>query len=373
MVTKSSKVGILTLNGYKNYGNRLQNYATQEVLRSLGFQVETILVDRKKNDSVKFTQRLSNIFTPGKLNKKFRSKINRYLNKEIVEERRKIFVNFTRKYINETDYKISSDYLPDNLSDSYDFFITGSDQVWNPYNLKGTSYYFLTFSEKRKRIAFAASFGISEIPDEYRGLYRKWLNGMYRIAVREEAGAKIVKNLTGYDVPVLVDPTMMLTKKDWLSIAKPHVAKPENNYILTYFLGDISDQNKRKVQEIAKTNKLEVIDLMDISNKEIYTSDPSEFVDLINSASLVFTDSFHGTVFSIIMQTPFFSVERKGVDPTMFSRLENLLKKFKFENRKWNSNINKRDVLEVDFSHVKSILDTERAKAFNYIKEAIDI
>ena len=111
--------------------------------------------------------------------------------------------------------------MPDDLSDQYDYFITGSDQVWNPNYLYGSSIYFLAFAPKHKRIAFAPSFGVSEIKPEYVERYKEWLSGMHRLSVREDDGAKIIKRINRKRRPVLVDPTMLLTKEKWLSIAKP--------------------------------------------------------------------------------------------------------------------------------------------------------
>jgi len=124
------RVGILTLNGYNNYGNRLQNYATQEVLKKLGFQVETILVDRTDPNSRKLSNRLRKISSINELCKKISNKIEYYLNKDIIKERQKTFLNFSKQNINETDYTISNNYIPNDLSNKYDYFIVGSDQVW---------------------------------------------------------------------------------------------------------------------------------------------------------------------------------------------------------------------------------------------------
>lgn len=226
--------------------------------------------------------------------------------------RRDVFIKFTRDFINETDYTVSKDNIPIDLSDRYDYFISGSDQVWNPNNLHGTSFYFLTFAERTKRISYSASFGISNIPDEFIENYKNWLTNMHRISVREETGAKLVKELTGRNAMVLVDPTLMLSKDRWLSIAKESTYKPKNKFLLTYFLGDVSKNTKIRINEIAKKNKLDIINLYDINNKNIYTSGPSEFIDFVNSASLFCTDSFHGVVFSVLMETPFIVFERKS-------------------------------------------------------------
>jgi len=368
------RVGILTLNGYNNYGNRLQNYATQEVLKKLGFQVETILVDRTDPNSRKLSNRLRKISSINELCKKISNKIEYYLNKDIIKERQKTFLNFSKQNINETDYTISNNYIPNDLSNKYDYFIVGSDQVWNPYNLHGTSFYFLTFvKETYKKIAYAASFGISEIPAEFKERYKEWLSGMHRISVREDDGAKIIKELTGRDAPVLVDPTMLLTKEKWLSIAKPAKNKPQGRYLLTYFLGGIPAKYKKQIRNIVKKNNLEVINLGDIREKETYETGPSEFIDYINSCSIVCTDSFHGTVFSIVFEKPFIVYERIGSSSSMYSRIDTLLNKFDLNSRKAENIKTNNDVFDIDYSHVPPILEQERKKAIDYLKEALNV
>src|SRR5699024_9478535 len=98
----------------------------------------------------------------------------------------------------------------------YDFFITGSDQVWNPLNINNLNKFFLTFTEPKKRIAYAPSISSDKLPEEYLADYKNWLEGMDSVSIREDTGAMIIKDLTGIDAPVLADPTLLLTKEEWL-------------------------------------------------------------------------------------------------------------------------------------------------------------
>jgi len=372
---------IVTLIGYFNYGNRLQNYALQEVIKTLGFTVETV-VCKNKPKKVKqrtFKQRLESLVSkPTKeayqillkklWNKMYKEKIN-----QREKARTEIFKKFTSDYIKETNYIISDNNIPDDLSDQYDYFIAGSDQVWNPDYLYGSSIYFLTFAEKHKRIAFAPSFGVSEIKHEYVERYKKWISGMHRLSVREDDGAKIIKDLTGRDAPVLVDPTLLLTREKWLSIAKEAKNKPKGKYLLTYFLGGVPNKYKRQIKSIVKENNLEVINMGDIREKETYETGPSEFIDYINSCSIFCTDSFHGTVFSILFEKPFIVYERMGTSLSMFSRIDTLLDKFDLNSRKAENIKTNEQAFNIDYSHVPPILEAERNKALNYLKEALNI
>lgn len=362
-------IGILTLNGYYNYGNRLQNYALEEIIRSLGFEAETILVDRSiKNESIM----LPKIHSIDELLKKIRNRISYCLSIPINNEREEKFKKFSKDYLFETDFILSRNSIPDDISSRYDFFITGSDQVWNPYNLHGTTFFFLTFAPCYKRIAYAPSFGISELPLEYKKSYNKWLGEMSHISVREYDGAKIVKEQTGRIAPVLVDPTLLLTKEKWLKISKIASNRPKGEYVLTYFLGEVSEEFKNQIKNLAKENYLEIINLGDIKEKETYKAGPSEFIDYVYNSSIICTDSFHGTVFSILFEKPFIVFERVGNLP-MYSRINTLLDKFQMTSRKEENIKFNEDIFNIDFSPVQSILEAERKKALDYLKTALKI
>ncbi|MCM3399454.1 polysaccharide pyruvyl transferase family protein [Oceanobacillus profundus] len=374
------KVAILTLNGYFNYGNRLQNYALQEVIKNLGFEVETVINETKFNNKTgSNTKKLNKVKKLKEKNIKelyeiLYTKLENYLYKDkLNQQRTQIFKNFSLSYIAETDYSISKDNIPDDLSDRYDFFVTGSDQVWNPNYKTRSSIDFLTFAPVEKRIAYAPSFGVSEISQEYVENYRLWLSEMAHLSVREEAGAEIIKELTDRDAPVVLDPTMMLTKEKWLSISKVPSDKPMKKYLLTYFLGDIPKERVKTLKDIAKKNDLEIIHLAQIKDKVPYLSGPSEFIDYINSASVFCTDSFHGAVFSILLDTPFIVFNREGNSPSMNSRIETLLKTFKLESRTAENIQTNNQIFNVDYSHTVSILEEEKKKAMDYLKKALDI
>jgi len=376
------KIGILTLYGHFNYGNRLQNYATQEVFKSLGFEVETIVNHASlRTDNIGHTifKRIFNLRRNSVLEiiNKCTLKLWHIFHKNDIErrnvERIDIFRKFTEDHIVETEYSISDEEIPEDLSERYDYFVSGSDQVWNPFCNCGSSIFFLTFAPICKRVAYSPSFGISEIPIIYHKNYKKWISEMKRISVREEAGAKIIKKLTGRDATVLIDPTLMLTKEKWLSVSRKYAKIPAGKYLLTYFLGEEKNEQRSRIKEIAKKNGLIIVKLADVRAGDIFQSGPAEFIDYIHSASLVCTDSFHGAVFSILMETPFIIFEREDNSQSMTSRIETLLRTFNLESRKSNRVITNEQSFTVDFSQVPSILEIERNKAMEYLKEAFDI
>ncbi len=371
------KVGIITLVGYFNHGNRLQNYATQETISSLGYDVETIIYNRRIDGPKEpwSSVLIRKLTTFRKLLQKrdyepIKEKIIDVFYRSTIQEREESFRLFTESHIHETDFRITDHCIPDNLAERYDFFVTGSDQVWNP--AAGNPIYFLTFAPAHKRIAYAASFGVSNLPESCLENYSKWISEIPYLSVREQAGADIIKELTGRDAVVLVDPTLMLSKSKWLSISKSGAHKPSKPYLLTYFLGPIAGDVKNKIKDIAFRKTLEVVHLASFRDKGIYTADPAEFLDYINSAEIVFTDSFHGTVFSILFEKPFVVCDRIS-SVAMHSRIDTILSKFKLESRRWQNIKTQQEghFFEVDFSHVPPILELERKKAIDFLKVAL--
>lgn len=379
-VSEKKKVGIVTLHGYFNYGNRLQNYAVEQVLKSLGCEVETIRnesIPKNNSNVIKKVLRLL-INNPKQFFVKIFKKINSNNKDKKVEEfntrKKERFINFSKEFLNESDFFISPNNIPENFEADYDYFITGSDQVWNPTIGSSSPLHFLFFATQEKRIAFSPSFAISEIPVEYRDNFRKWINEMNYLSVRENEGAEIINRLAGRNAPVLVDPTMVLTKEDWKSIADEFPSKPEKNYLFTYILGNLSNEKEKSIKEIAKDNNLEIVNLADQNKLDYYTSGPREFLDFIKSASLVLTDSFHASIFSIIFKTPFIVFDRMDNNLPMNSRINTLLKKFDLMSRyNLSLNSNNNEIFSMNFDKVENILTKEREKVMSYLKEALDI
>ena len=372
------KIGIITINDYKNYGNRLQNYASQEVLKSLGYSPETIVNIQKEKINVESSniigtklKKLTLRKVVGKIYKKF--KYNYFYdkkNKKCNEQKEENFRVFTNKYIKESNYSISEGSYHEELN-GFDCFVVGSDQVWNPNYRSGSSIDFLTFAPIQKRVSYAASFGISSIPDKYSREYTEWLSNFSALSVREEAGANIIKKLTGRDTDVLVDPTLMLTKQQWLKISSPPLNKPKGQYILTYFLGEKNKNTKKYLKRLRYKYNFDIYNMADISDSESYINSPSEFIDLINDANLVITDSFHGCVFSVIFEKPFIVFERNsGQNNSMNSRIETLLSKFNLSSR-MVENVKDEHILKIDYADVKATLENEKQKALIFLKKAL--
>jgi len=373
------KAAILTITDYVNYGNRLQNYATQELLKSLNLDVVSIgnIAIPEHKTELPLPERIINVLklSPVSLFNKAVGKIHARKNRRKYQlgqrAKEKSFREYSAKYMQETDYVISRNNLPENLGNRYDYFFVGSDQIWNPNIRYGSPVDFLTFAPKNKRIALSPSFGVSTIPSEFSLRYGQWLSEMEFLSVREQAGADIIKNLTGRETPVLVDPTLMLTKEQWLAVSENGRKKPTKAYLLTYFIGAVSSKRKKILTEIAIKNGLEIVQLASLDDIDRYDANPGEFIDYINSASLVCTDSFHAIIFSMQMEKPFVVFDREGKSAPMSSRIETLLSKFKFESRKYSKLQHSTDIFQIDFSHLPEILKLERTKVYEYLNKAV--
>lgn len=343
------KIGIITIYDENNYGNRLQNYAVQEILKEMNFNVESI-----KNINLVNGEN--------------------YLKRaeKIMPERREKFLRFNSENMKHTQDVVFHHEIDDKFHDKYDYFIIGSDQIWN-YNFKDrfSDAVFANFAPTEKRISLSASFGISEVPKEYYNLYNG-LNGMKAISVRENTGKEIVKNITGReDAVVLIDPTMMLSAEKWSSVMKKPEQLTSKKYILKYFLGNFSEEKQKVVEKFAKENDCEIIDVLD--EKSFYATGPSEFLYLIKNSFLVITDSFHSCVFSIIFNRPFLIFERDQEKMrNMYSRIETLLQKFKLKNRKFEGVIDNSHI-NVDYSEVDDILLEEQKKVRKFLRNALNI
>lgn len=361
------KVGILTMNGNHNYGNRLQNYALQEILKRKGYEVETIVIPRLKH------------INEGKLYKKiYRAVKNpkgywnrRIESKQSVKKLKEAKISpFTTKYLNTRVVKLSDKV---NLNDGYDFFIVGSDQVWNPNFYGQDSTNFLDFADPKKRIAYAASFGVSSIEGDLKSFYKNNLSKIDNISVRESSGEKIIKDLIGKSVPVVIDPTMLLSKLEWLNLVAGENNKLEfkEDYILIYTLRDVSTKIKNKITEYAKKNNLRIVSIMgDLHQEDAIIPTITEFIELISNAQLVVTDSFHGTVFSILLETPFITLERNGGN--MESRLLTLLNKFDFMSNYYTDQLDIETLLnQTRFDHVLPFLNQEQKSAIKFLESSL--
>ena len=345
------KIGIITICGNNNYGNRLQNYALIKIVDSMGFESHTIWpkLNLLRNISIRYKNR--------NLSQLDSTRINN-------------FKNFTDNYTKPIFLKYNK-----KIGNKYEKIIVGSDQIWNlEWQLWLNK--FLIKIEKNKIIAYAPSFGVSKIKDSQIKWYRKIINNVKYLSIREDRGKEIIEELTGRkDAKVLIDPTMLLKSDVWdeVSLRPIQLDKyKDNKYILMYFLGDISQNNRLEIERVAKENNCIIINILD-KNSEFYTCGPSEFLYLIKNAFLICTDSFHSSVFSFLYNRPFIVYNREKAAGDMSSRLDTLISKFNLKDRRYNGKRITKENLNHDYTEAYKILETEREKSKKFLEKALDI
>lgn len=354
---------IVTIYDRSNYGNRLQNYAVQCVMEKMEVKAETVIFEKDiltwKKYLKYYLQKLFCYRLPG----------DAYYWKYMIPHIR-CFEKFNKKYINTLKWDMLSKSI-----DKIDYFILGSDQVWNPSwydNLPiKKEMYLLTFARPDQKVCFSPSFGLEELPNRWKPWFREKLLFFPKLSVREESGAEIIRKLTGKEAEVLIDPTMMLDAEDWMKIArKPKKVDCAIPYILTYYLGGRSERVNTDIERYATENGLAVWHLLDRERPDVYEAGPREFIYLVAHASLILTDSFHACVFSFLFRKPFLVYPREGRESRILSRMDTLLKKFDLQ-RKYVDGGLKNDVLECDYTVGYQRLETERRKVITFLRESM--
>lgn len=334
------KVGIVSCYFKNNYGSMLQAYATKKILDNNNIPNETINIDNnidfKKGKRKYYASQLFNFkFIKSKfgmIKLKLDKKIVKDLGKNISIRDSK-YKEFRKEFnlsISCPDYKSLSEMADAKYSD----VIVGSDQLWLPVNVVSDYYTLNWVSDNINKISYATSFGISKIPDKYTDEYKKFLSRINYLSVREESGKKICDEY-GISSKVVCDPTILLTKEEWEQEAVQERIIPDK-YILCYFLG--SNIEHRKFAEKLKEKTGYKIVSLNHADEYVKYSDtfaditpydigPREWINLIKNAEYVCTDSFHGTVFSLLFNKTFFDFRRYSESNKMStnSRIDSLL------------------------------------------------
>lgn len=373
-----------------NYGSLLQAYATQKILDDMGIENETINIDNnidfKKGKRKYYLGQVTNFtFIKSKLGMiklKLDKKLNKNLGKNI-SIRDKKFKEF-RSYFKLTN---SIDTYADltKACDNYENVVVGSDQLWLPVNIVADYYTLNWVPDNVNKVAFSTSFGVSTVPEKYKEQYKSFLNRIDNLSIREEAGRKLIKDLTGKDVQVVCDPTLLFNKEEWMSIQKEEPIV-DGKYILCYFLGNSIEYRKfaERLKEktgykIVSLNHLdEYVKYSDVFADETpYDVGPCEFLNLIRNAEYICTDSFHGTVFSLINNKNFYVFRRynKKSKVSTNSRLDSLLGIVELKERLLEGTEKIDDVIgmTIDYNKVNSKLESFRNESKEFLKKALKV
>lgn len=342
------KICTITHHTVPNYGAILQAYALQKKLDKLGVQNEIL---NYKSLRVERTY-----YRSFKLCTSWKQKILYCLNHRS-RKRYKKFDDFVNEYL-----KVSKEYKREELAitnDEYDLFITGSDQVWNLNIHQGDTSYMLDFvSDSSKKGSYAASFGYSSVPEQYKKITYEYLSKINYFLLREETGKNILNDLNiNKSAQVVLDPTLLLDKEDYQKIVTPM----NEDYILVYDLIN-SEELKSFAKELSKKEHLK-IKCINVSRKKEkgmyneYFAGPKEFLSLIANAKYIVTSSYHGIIFSMIFEKNFYYGLNKN-KANNNSRIQDLAEKLNFEERNIETT---KEITDIDYCNIN--------KKINLLKE----
>lgn len=348
---------INTIIGTNNYGNRLQNRAITELFSKYS-SVSTVWKTTAYERGAR--QKLRHI-------KQDFHELKTYGNKLVSTKRRRFeqFIALDAPYISEAQF---SSYR--NGGSLPFFMVLGSDQVWN-YNwlTRGDCKWRLGLEVPQDRLlSYAASIGLDDIDDEWRLLFKEGWSRIPHISVREDRAAELVKEISGRDATVVLDPTLMLTREQWEKVFTCFVPAGDN-YVLTYFLGQPSDEQERVISSIAMNLGARIRRINDARDQETYVAGPAEFVELFSRAKYVFTDSYHACCFSILYNIPFKVFNREGFSgkASMNSRMRTLFRLFELDNL-----MEDEDVLTTyDWVRINSLLKKHRVESREWLENAL--
>ena len=385
---RKSKIGcvIAYTKGHNNYGTSLQGYAMLKKIQQLGYEVEVIKYIKRLStwQKIKFVvnalragewKNIQHRLTSKQMLKKYpvyaagiaerTTAVNAYKQKKLIP--------LFHEYIGyDALHKGSLNYAA---------VVVGSDQVWTPMSLPNKFFNLLFVSDSVRKVAYASSFGVSEIPSFQRKATGAYLDRFYKIGVREQRGKEIVEELSHQKATVVADPTMLLSREEWeQEIADAHTTT-EELYIFCYFLGTNQEARKAAKELKEKTGyKIITIRHMDeyvpedelFGDEAPYNVDPNDFVKYISRAAYVCTDSFHCTVFSILFHRQFMTFYRfaEGSKTGRNSRINSLFDLFELQERLYKGDINK-ITNRIDYKSVDEKLSELRKESIYFLNECL--
>ncbi len=336
------KIGILTFHDAHNYGAVLQAYALKRYITQLGYETKII----------NYHHHTIPDGYPRENNKERWEKFNSFI-QELIDYDKKVYIS--EEELEKLDI---------------DFWICGSDQIWNPEITRGINKgFFLNFNTKGKKISYATSMGITEIPKELEDEFKECIEGLDEISVREENLKIYLEKFTNKPVVRVIDPTFLLEKEGYNEFIL------ENNYGEYILINElVPDIRLRQVAEkIAKENNVKIIELNDKLKEnyfceQISSASISEYLTLFKNAKAIVTNSFHGTVFSIIFEKEFYAITRQQ---NRNSRIENILNIVEMKDRLIDSIEKMQNVKEQDYVKAYENLDYEIKKSREFLRNVL--
>jgi len=388
------KVGLVAVTYKDNFGSALQTFATQYALQEMGcdvgiFEIKGVHQVIKKRKIWYYVKRLfqrdERKYIAEKLKSRLRKLIavkgNHYARS--MKERHQKYLDFYHDRLVMLPEVGSWESLSAQAA-TMDVVVVGSDQLWRPSNIAGGFFTLEFVPDHVRKVACSTSFGVSKIPPTLQEHTSRFLNRIDAISVREETGRALIKTLTGKDALVVCDPTMLLDAEEWMHIQDvPPFAT--GNYILCYFLGD-HPVHRQYAQKLKEATGCRIIALLhgstyveadeNFADETPYNVGPSEFLNLIRYSQYVCTDSFHGTVFSILFKRKFFTFRRfeEVSESSTNDRLHTLLSWTGLKERLLVGKENVAEELskEIDYDSVLRKVEHKRQELKQYLADSLE-
>lgn len=381
-------IGVCINYFHTNYGGMLQAYATVNALEAEGVSYELIRYEKKRSTAEKIRS-LPRLLNGVLLNDKYEALLKKIGEKRFPEfarnnaVRRAAFQAFQEgKFQNFSPVMVGYQNLCEGAK-RYDAVLTGSDQLWSPAGLPTNFYNLMFVPENIRKISFASSFGVSNIPWYQKKRTREYLERIEYVSMRENRGGQIVKELTGRDVPVIMDPVFYFDRLQWQELVLPAPAEWEP-YVFCYFLGD-NPEYRKAVTALARSRGLKIVTLRHLDRYVAtdekfgdyapYEVSPDRFLNILRNAAFVCTDSFHGTAFSVINQKEFavFNRYQENASNSKNSRIDSLCENLGLEDRRYAGfdSLHRMAEQKIDYPAVNDKVSQYRKRMKEYLASAL--
>lgn len=379
-------IGICACYDSRNYGSMLQTFATLQQIENMGFNYEIINYTKKLTFDL-LIRSIGRI--PDELMQRFALRKER---KELakypviissLDKRSKCFTKYIEEHFSEKLSAPSDTFAQLRIqAKKYEAVMVGSDQLWTPRGYSTGFYNLMFVPDEITKISYATSFGVSSIPENKRVAARKFLRRIDFISVREIRASEIVYELIDRKVPTVVDPTLLFNSDQWDKLIEKKDVISEFPYIFCYFLGNNPSQ-REEVKKLKKETGYKIVFIphldefieSDVSFGDIQLFDvgPNEFVNLIRNAEYICTDSFHGSVFSILNHKQFITFNRfKDSDSnSRNSRIDSLLSQTELKDRRFNGDLISQMQQPIDFEKVECCLEKMRKKSNDFLNNVM--
>ena len=367
------KTGLITFHFAHHYGAQLQAYATMRAIQGLGHDCEII------DFRLPHTTRTNELFKRSASVRALASDAHTVLHYGAFKARYDRFNAFVEEQMNLSPRRYTSFQELKNDPPAYDVYVAGSDQIWNPFIYADKQFepaFLLDFVREGRKISYAPSLATPTLPPPYDAQFRHYLSSFDALSAREKRGQVLMKEVAGRDARLVLDPTLLLTGEQWGELAvAPKIQGP---YILCYFVSDPGEVAPY-VQALAERTGWPIVQLAGARRKLpgvkelVFDAGPREFLGLFQHAACVCTNSFHGAVFSLQFDRPFFTSmsPKERANPT-FSRIYSLLSRLGCADRVIGMATTAPVDAPIDYDHVHEKLTEARSDCLAYLKAAIE-